>query len=47
MQQYISEKNNIFKGRFIKKNHGTYIMKKINSLDLDDKEDLELTKKIS
>jgi len=45
---YISEKNNIFKGRFInEKNHGTYIMKKINSLDLDDKEDLELTKKIS
>ena len=45
---YISEKNNIFNDKIInKKNHGTYIMKKINSLDLDDKEDLELTRKIS
>ena len=45
---YISEKNNIFKDRFINKNnHGVYIMKKINSLDLDDKEDLEVAQKIS
>ena len=45
---YVSEKKNIFNDKFInKKNHGTYIMKKINSLDLDDKEDLDLTRKIS
>ena len=44
---YVSEKKNIFNDKFInKKNHGTYIMKKINSLDLDDKEDLDLTRKI-
>ena len=45
---YISEKKNIFNDKFInKKNHGVYIMKKINSLDLDDMEDLDLVKKIS
>ena len=44
---YVSEKKNIFNDKFInKKNHGTYTMKKINSLDLDDKEDLDLTRKI-
>lgn len=44
---YISKKENIFKDKFInKKNHGTYIMRKINSLDLDDIQDLELAKKI-
>lgn len=45
---YISDKKNIFNGKIInKKNHGFYIMKKINSLDLDDIEDLDLVKKIS
>ena len=45
---YVSEKKNIFKNKLInKKNHGVYIMKKINSLDLDDMEDLDLVKKIS
>ena len=45
---YISEKKNIFNDKFINKtNHGVYIMKKINSLDLDDMEDLDLVKKIS
>ena len=44
---YISEKKNIFKGEFVnKKNHGVYEMKKINSLDLDDIQDLELAKKL-
>jgi|TARA_B110000037_G_scaffold84691_1_gene100517 CMP-N-acetylneuraminic acid synthetase len=45
---YVSEKKNIFKNKLInKKNHGVYIMKKINSLDLDDMQDLDLVKKIS
>ena len=45
---YVSEKKNIFKNKLInKKNHGVYIMKKINSLDLDDMQDLDLIKKIS
>tara|TARA_Y100000389_G_C17432118_1_gene503317 strand:- start:742 stop:1413 length:672 start_codon:yes stop_codon:yes gene_type:complete len=43
---YISEKKNIFKNKFInKKNHGVYVMQKINSLDLDDAQDLELVKR--
>lgn len=43
---YISEKKNILKNKFInKKNHGVYIMKKINSLDLDDTQDLELIRR--
>ena len=49
MEQYMFlKKKNIFKNKLInKKNHGVYIMKKINSLDLDDMQDLDLVKKIS
>lgn len=44
---YITEKQNILKGKIInEKNHGFHLMKKINSIDLDDNEDLELAKKL-